>query len=46
MIRQVRTARTHLARCVEDDIASRLLAAMCLVTGSSISAGLLLQLVA
>lgn len=45
-MRRFHTARTHLARCVEDDIASGFLAAMCLVTGTSISAGLLLQLVA
>ncbi len=39
------TARTRLARCVEDDFASRKLAAMCLVTGSTTGAWLLLQLV-
>ncbi|MBM7509193.1 hypothetical protein JOE61_003007 [Nocardioides salarius] len=40
------TARAHLARCVEDDVASGLLVVTCLVTGATISAGLLVQLVA
>lgn len=45
MRRTINTARTHLARCVEDDFASRTLVALCLVTGSTTAAGLLLQLV-
>ncbi|MEP7737898.1 hypothetical protein ABKW28_09625 [Nocardioides sp. 31GB23] len=42
----IHSARAHLARCVEDDVASGLLVVTCLVTGATISAGLLVQLVA
>ncbi|ANH36780.1 hypothetical protein I601_0327 [Nocardioides dokdonensis FR1436] len=42
-MRLLHVTRTLLARCVEDDTASTLLGSVCLLSGTLLSAGLLLQ---